>query len=57
VAHVAGFSLSEYTALVPSGALSFEDGVRFICSSNRHEQGTQAASEEASNPNKRTKYL
>jgi len=41
--HAAGFSLGEYTALVFSGALTFEDGVRLIKS---RAEGMQAASEE-----------
>jgi [acyl-carrier-protein] S-malonyltransferase len=40
--HAAGFSLGEYTALIFSGALSFEDGVRLI--KNRAE-GMQTAAE------------
>jgi acyl transferase domain-containing protein len=30
VTHVAGFSLGEYSALIHSGAITFEDGVRLL---------------------------
>jgi len=47
---VAGHSLGEYTALVASGALAFEDGVRLVCergeamqSAATARQGTMAA--------------
>jgi malonyl CoA-acyl carrier protein transacylase len=30
VTHIAGFSLGEYSALIHSGAITFEDGVRLL---------------------------